>query len=150
MRYFFVRIAHSILPRRQCALLAAALLALPVGLPPLRAQVDLATVRARAEQGDAEALNVLGNAFSQGQGVPQDVAEAVRLYALAAERGHAPAHFNLGMAYELGRGVALDLAEAFSHYRKAAEAGFAPAQFNVGNMYGNGIGVRQDFFEAAL
>ena len=150
MRHFFARTAHSFLSRRQCALLAAALLALPAGALPLRAQVDLATVRARAEQGDAEALNVLGNAFSQGQGVPQDLTEAVRLYALAAERGHAPAHFNLGMAYELGRGVAADLAVAFSHYRKAAEAGFAPAQFNVGNMYGNGIGVRQDFFEAAL
>lgn len=150
MRYFFSRFASTTLNRRRRALVAAALLTWAAGPLPLSAQADLATIRARAEQGDGEALNVLGNLFSQGQGVPQDLAEAVRLYRLASERGHAPAHFNLGMAYELGRGVGSDLASAFLHYRKAAEAGFAPAQFNIGNMYANGLGVTQDYFEAAL
>ncbi len=150
MRYFFTRFGGIILNQRPRALIAAAVMAGLVDVRPMAAQVNLGSVRARAEQGDAEALNVLGNAFSQGEGVPQDLAEAVRLYRLSAERGHTPAHFNLGMAYELGRGFAPDLAAAFSHYRKAAEGGFAPAQFNVGNMYANGIGVVQDFFEAAL
>lgn len=114
------------------------------------AQLDLAAVRGRAEQGDPEALNALGNAFTFGQGVAQDYAEGLRLYRKAAERGLGAAEFNLAMAYELGRGVPADLAAAFTHYFKAAEAGFAPAQFNVGNMYANGQGVAQDHFEAVL
>ena len=135
--------------RRRLAL-AVSLAALGTWTLPVVAQSDLATVRLRAEQGDPEALNVLGNIYSHGQGVTADPAEALRLYQRAAERGFGAAHFNVGMAYELGRGVPADLSAAFNAYRKAAEAGFAPAQFNVGNMYANGIGVAQDLFEAAL
>jgi TPR repeat protein len=116
----------------------------------LRAQTDLAAIQARADQDDPEALNALANAYANGQRVPQDLAEALRLYQRAAERGLAPAYFNLGMMYELGRGVPADAASAFRSYLKAAELGLAPAQFNVGNMYASGLGTPQDFFEAAL
>lgn len=136
--------------KKKCTLLAAALLAWAPVSSGLRGQVDLAAVRTRADQGDPEALNALGNAFANGAGVPQNHAEALRLYQVAAGRGLAAAHFNLGMMYELGRGVPADAATAFRHYLKAAEQGFAPAQFNVGNMYANGTGVQQDYFEAAL
>ena len=135
---------------RQRALLSAALLALGPALPVLRAQTDPAAVRAFAQAGDPDALNALGNAYANGQGVAQDFAEAVRLYELAAARGHAPALFNLGMMSELGRGAPADLGAAFKRYLRAAELGFSAAQFNVGNMYANGIGVNRDFFEAAL
>ncbi|MBC7367261.1 MAG: SEL1-like repeat protein [Undibacterium sp.] len=136
---------------RQRALLAAALLALGPVLPPTRAQApDPSALRSRAESGDPDALNALGNAYANGQGVAQDYSEAVRLYELAAAKGHAPALFNLGMMSELGRGTPADLTAAFKRYLRAAELGFAAAQFNVGNMYANGIGVKRDFFEAAL
>ncbi|MDO8544331.1 MAG: LysM peptidoglycan-binding domain-containing protein [Opitutaceae bacterium] len=143
-------VRNSPISRRNRALLTAALVALGTVSPVVRAQADLATIRARAEQGEPEALNALGNAYANGAGVPQDFAQALRCYQQAAERGLAPAHFNLGMMHELGRGVAANPAAAFPHYLKAAELGFGPAQFNVGNMYANGIGVRQDHFEAAL
>ena len=129
--------------RKNRALLAAALIAVGPVDSPVRAQVDLTAVRTRAEQGDPEALNALGNAFANGQGVPQSMADAIRLYQQAADRGLAAAQFNLGMLYELGRGVAPDLARAFAFYLKAAEQGFAPAQFNVGTMYANGLGAKQ-------
>ncbi len=139
------------LSKRQRAVLLAALLALGPGLPVLPAQtVDLATIRARAQAGDPEALNALANLHVNGQGVPQDDAEAIRLYTAAAAAGHAAASFNLGMMTEMGRGTVQDPRAAFRHYLKAAEAGFAPAQFNVGNMYANGVGVPQDHFEAVL
>src|SRR5882762_4779348 len=127
-------------------------MALGPGFGPLRAQtLDLATVQARAGQGDPEALNVLGNLLANGQGgMARNVPEALRLYQQAAAKGYAPALFNLGMMNELGNGVAADLAAAFKFYLKAAEQGFGPAQFNVGNMYANGLGVKQDFFDAAL
>ena len=116
----------------------------------LQAQAEIGPLLARAGQGDPDAVNALANAYAQGKGVPQDMAEALRLYRQAADRGSASAQFNLGMMYELGRGVAPDAATAFSYYLKAAEQGFAPAQFNVGNMFANGLGVKQDYFEAAL
>ncbi len=142
--------ANFTLTQKQRAILAAALVALGPAVWPVRAQADLAAVRTRAEQGDPEALNSLANAFANGQGVAQNLPEAIRLYQLAADRGLAPAQFNLGMMHELGRGVKADIATAFKFYLKAAEQGFAPAQFNVGNMYANGIGIKPDYFEAAL
>lgn len=126
------------------------------GLPSARAQEaasadELAQVRARAEKGDIESLNALGNAYTNALlGVKRDYAEALRWYRRAADKGFAPAQFNLGLAYELGRGVPVDERQAFKHYLMAAEQGFAAAQFNVGNMYSAGRGVGQDLFEANL
>ncbi len=138
------------LSKKQRAILLAALLVLGPALPLVQAQMDLATIRTRAEAGDPEALNALANFYVNGQGVPQNYTEAWRLYTQAAAVGHAAASFNLGMLTELGRGITQDPKAAFRHYLKAAEAGFAAAQFNVGNMYANGIGVAQDYFEAML
>ena len=82
-------------------------MALGPGAPSARpAQIDLATLQARAAAGEPEALNALGNAYANGQGVPQNTAEALKCYKQAADRGFAPALFNLGMMHELGRGVA--------------------------------------------
>jgi len=44
----------------------AALLALGPGVAPVSAQFDLAAIRARAESGDADALNTLGNLAANG------------------------------------------------------------------------------------
>jgi len=50
---------------------------------------EIDALRARAEQGDAPAQFALGVMYAEGRGVPQDDAEAVRWYGLAAEQGHA-------------------------------------------------------------
>ena len=46
--------------------------------------------------------------YSQGRGVPQDDAEAIRWYRLAAEQGLARAQAALGLMYANGRGVLKD------------------------------------------
>lgn len=75
---------------RQRALLAAALLYLGPSHAVSRAQapvaVDPAVLRDRAQAGDPDALNALANAFANGAGVPQNLAESVRLYELAAAK----------------------------------------------------------------
>ena len=43
--------------------------------------------------------------YATGQSVPQDDAEAVKWYRLAAEQGTADAQYNLGVRYAKGRGV---------------------------------------------
>ncbi|MDP2137594.1 MAG: LysM peptidoglycan-binding domain-containing protein [Candidatus Didemnitutus sp.] len=103
-------------------------------------------VQVRAEGGDADAQNTLGNQLTAAN----KFTEALVWYERAAGRGFAPAQFNLGLVHELGRGVAVDLRQAFRYYLLAAEQGFIPAQFNTGNMYATGRGVGQDLFEANI
>jgi TPR repeat protein len=51
----------------------------------------LRLIRPLAEQGGAKAQYNLGQMYRDGQGVPQDYAEAVKWYRLAAEQGYADA-----------------------------------------------------------
>jgi TPR repeat protein len=86
----------------------------------------------------------LGNLYARGDGVPEDDAEAIRLYRLAAEQGYARAQSNLGAMYSLGDGVPQDDREAVRWWRLAAEQGEAAAQSNLGLMCSNGEGVPED------
>ena len=102
-----------------------------------------------ADQGHAYAQNNLGWMYADGEGVPEDDAEAVRWYRLAADQGHADAQNSLGLMYADGEGVVEDDAGAVRWYRLAADQGFADAQNNLGWMYDNGEGVVEDDAEAA-
>ena len=86
--------------------------------------------------------------YDNGNGVPDDDAEAVRWYRLSVEQGFAAAQYNLGLMYEHGNGVPEDDAEAARWYRLSAEQGFASAQYNLGLMYAEGNGVPEDDAEA--
>jgi len=99
-------------------------------------------------QDEARALFNTGVMFDRGRGVPQDYAEAVRWYRLAAEQGLAEAQYNLGQMFAQGYGVTKDSAMAVYWYRLAAQQGLAAAQFNLGMRYYRGNGVRQDYGQA--
>jgi len=114
----------------------------------LSIESPLEDLRTCAEQGNTSAQNNLGNMYSNGRGVPQDYAEAVRWSRLAAEQGNTSAQNRLGFMYGEGRGVPEDDAEAVRWYRLAAEQGHAIAQSNLGLMYRNGRGVPQEDVEA--
>ena len=132
-----------------------------------------------ADQGHAGAQYTLGWMYANGEGVPEDDAEAARWYRLAADQGHAYAQYNLGWMYANGEGVPEDdaeavrwlrlaadqglaeavrwlrlaadqgLAEAAGWYRLAADQGDAAVQVLLGMMYANGEGVPEDDAEAA-
>ena len=72
--------------------------------------------------------------------MPQNPAEAARLFRLAAEQGHATAQSNLAILYFNGKGVPQDHAEAAYWSYLAAKQGYALAQYNLGTMYANGEG----------
>jgi len=114
----------------------------------LSIESPLESLNSRVEQGDAVAQSNLGNMYRDGYGVPEDDAEAVRWWRLAAEQGNAYAQANLGFVYGEGRGVPQDYAEAVRWSRLAAEQGNARGQTNLGSMYGEGRGVPQDDAEA--
>lgn len=101
-----------------------------------------------ALSGDATAQNDLGCAYSSGQGVEQDFAEAIKWWRKAADCDLPGAALNLGIAYLSGQGVPQDYTEAARWNRKAAEQGLAGAEHNLGNAYFKGQGVPQNYTEA--
>ena len=79
--------------------------------------------RLAADQGYAYAQYNLGVMYENGQGVPQDYAEAVRWYRLAADQGYATAQTNLGYMYDNGQGVLQDNVMAHMWYNIGAANG---------------------------
>ena len=121
---------------------AAAMLLVTVGALPAAAQTfdaaveayergDYATALAGfqnyAEQGNVAAQFLLGLMYGNGEGVPEDDAEAVRWYRLAAEQGYALAQFLLGLMYGNGEGVPEDDVTAYAWLNIAAAQGQSSA-----------------------
>ena len=86
--------------------------------------------RLAAEQGIAIAQFNLGVMYRNGNGVPENDAEAVRWYRLAAEQGHAIAQSNLGVMYDSGEGVPENDVRAYIWYSVAAAQGNEIARTN--------------------
>jgi TPR repeat protein len=88
--------------------------------------------------------------YKNGEGVPQNDAEAAKWYRKAADRGHADAQFKVALMYSMGKGVPQNDAEAANWCQKAADQGQADAQHTLGLMYATGRGVLQDDVQAHL
>lgn len=101
---------------------------------------DFKETKAKAESGDIQAMNVLGEIYAEGKQVKRDYKEAVVWYRKAADQGVARAQYHLAALYEIGQGLPHDEAEAARWYRKAAEQGLADAQYNLAGMLGLGRG----------
>ncbi len=104
--------------KRNCALTLTCLAGLALspicpGQTKVPTRESTESLRAGAEKGDVAAQFNLALAYSQGHGVPQDYAEAVRWYRKAAEAGYPEAQHRLGIAYNLGRGVPQDYMLAY-------------------------------------
>lgn len=74
---------------------------------------SLQEVQKLAEAGDTDAQWQMGVRYHDGQGVPQDDAQAVRWFQLAAEQGNVTAQGALGAYYWRGRGVPADFSKAY-------------------------------------
>jgi hypothetical protein len=70
------------------------------------------------------AVGMVGTAGRQfRRGVPQDYAEALKWYRLAADQGNANAQSNLGVMYVKGQGTTQNHVEALMWFRLAATKG---------------------------
>ena len=87
-------------------------------------RADFTTARAlwedKAEGGDAEAQNYLGEIYEKGLGTDVDYEQAKLWYERAAAQGNSAAQFNLGKLYETGMLGEPELEQALSWYRKAS------------------------------
>ena len=79
-------------------------------------KTELRNIQELARRGDPNGFFHLGLMHYKGWGVPQDYAEAMRLFNLAAEKGHPQALIWLGDAYAEGKGVPKDYVEALKYY----------------------------------
>ncbi len=133
------------MPQRWTTFFAAVVLVVATAVVGSAQPEPIEELRARAEQGDAEAQFSLGINYEYGLGgVPQDQAEAVRWIRLAAEQGDHGAQNILGGFYQSGNGVLQNDAEAVRWWRMAAEQGNLLAYYGLALQYFNGDGVPQD------
>ena len=93
-------------------------------------EADFYETKRLAERGLAFAQVNLGLMYDNGEGVPENDAEAVRWYRLAAEQGNALAQTNLGLMYATGEGVPQNNARAYMWWSVAAAQGNESARGN--------------------
>lgn len=122
----------------------------PVPAKKLTAEENVAKWKKAAEAGNAEAQQKLGDAYSDGKGVPKDAAQAVMWWHKAAEQGNATAQRRLGVSYLHGDGIASSTQNPYDVFskenedigigwlRKAAMQGDAEAQFILGERLHEG------------
>lgn len=138
----------------------------------------LQELRPLAQEGNAAALNLLGQMYENGWGVEADSDMALRYYEQGArqgdldsvnslralknkaykaefdtllpkaESGDAVAQNRVGEMYEFGQGVERNGDTAFQWYSRAAEQGNVTAWHNLGRAYNFGTGVAQDYAKA--
>lgn len=144
------------------------------------ANTKIEETKAKAERGDADAQHELGIRYYNGDGVPQDYAEATKWFEKAvaqrrvdavqlhtqqneadnkqfeetkakAVKGDAQAQCELGIDFAyVKNGVSQDDGEAVRWYHKAAEQGYAQAQGLLGLCYYTGRGVSRDYSQAVV
>ena len=90
----------------------------------------LSLFRLAATQGNAWAQINLGFMYERGQGVVEDLKEAVKWWRLAAAQGNDKAQINLGIMYQYGRGVVQNYVRAHMWYNLSASNGHSFASKN--------------------
>ncbi len=88
-----------------------------------------------ADQGNAYAQQMLGDAYAEGRGVPRNLKVAADWREKAAKRGNVQAQASLGKMYLYGEGVPHDDEKAEQWLHRAAVEGNSEAQFLLGKMY---------------
>jgi TPR repeat protein len=84
---------------------------------------EVEDTRAAAEQGDALGQYNLGLMYANGEGVPQDYAEAAKWIRRVAEQGDARGQFILGVMYADGDSVPQDFVLAHMWFNLSASNG---------------------------
>lgn len=104
----------------------------------------VATIRAAAEAGVADAQAVYGQMLLDGVEVAADPRAGFGWFVRAAAQEHLMALNMVGRCYELGWGVAVDAARAAECYRVAALRGSTEAMYNYATQLALGRGVGED------
>ncbi|WP_201860648.1 SEL1-like repeat protein [Microvirga soli] len=107
-----------------------------------------AGLRQAALSGDAAALYEIGARLTEGRGMVEDAAAAVRLFERASQAGLPPAQERLAGMFEKGLGVGRDLKQAVSWYERAAQGGHVRAMHNLATLLASGAHAKPDYVTA--
>lgn len=97
-----------------------------------------------ARAGHADAMDNLGNCYTNGKGVAEDKELAVAWYQKAAKKGLAWGQFHFAKCLLNGTGIAEDDELALHWYLKSARQGLADAQNMVARCAEEGWGMKED------
>jgi TPR repeat protein len=103
----------------------------------------ISAYRKAADKGSTSAMVELGVLLATGSGVPQDEAQARKLFERAADAGNPRGVTNLA-ALSNGAATPSDPGKARALLSKAAEKNSAEAQYQLGLMIAEGVGGPQD------
>ncbi|MEI6847561.1 MAG: tetratricopeptide repeat protein [Chlorobiaceae bacterium] len=84
---------------------------------------SLPDIKAKAEQGNAQAQYNIGLAYATGKGVKQDYTYAIKWLKQAGVQGYVKAQLTLGQMYYTGTGVKLDYNMAAQWFDEACDNG---------------------------
>jgi localization factor PodJL len=91
----------------------------------------------------------LGSLYERGDGVPQDLRQAVAWYQRGADRGNVNAMHNLAVLLAEGiTGVPANPQLALRWFMAAANYGVRDSQYNLGVVYARGLGTSANMHEA--
>ncbi|MBT0956951.1 sel1 repeat family protein [Alphaproteobacteria bacterium KMM 3653] len=103
-----------------------------------------------AEAGNANAQNLLGAAYENGNGVEQNIETAIAWYEKSAAQDFPRALHNLGIIYADGEhGITPDPEKARGLFEKALQQDYSRSYSNLGILYEQGRGVPRDLAKAA-
>jgi TPR repeat protein len=143
--HFFTHLLMLVL-NRSLLVTAALLLCLPVQAHNHDAATNIENIEAfesiepSAKSGNPAAQRLLASMYEHGEGVEQDLQQAIYWYTQAAERDDDIAQFYLGYLHYQGVGLPISLDNAFIWFEKAAKQGNPDFQYNLGNLHRYGEG----------
>lgn len=108
----------------------------------------LSNYEAAAKRGHVMAMHSLGDAYSRGIIIKQDLANATKYYKTSADLGYAPSQYSFAICCFngfLGEGK---MAEAMKYCNLAASQDYGKAQCLLGELYYYGKGVEEDKYKA--
>ena len=109
-----------------------------------------ALIEPRADAGDAQAQEWMGDLYREGRGVEQNGDFAVYWYTQSAQVGRVSSYVKLARMFERGEaGVAVSPEEALRYYELAGQNDDAQSLFTIAKRYADGDGVTVDKVRAA-
>ncbi len=93
---------------------------------------------AKAENGDVDAMVMVGDCFTRGINTQVNDAQSHKYYKMAADKGHVKASAQVGINFINGIGVEVDKKQGIKYLTYAADHDEAFAQFYLGVLYENG------------
>ena len=101
------------------------------------------------QDSSALAMNSLGIAYLQGNGVEADTTMGISWMEKAGQQGYSNAYHDLGIVYKYSKyGVGQDFKKAYSYFNIGAKLCGLSCLYDKGYMLYKGLGCQQDYAEA--